>query len=175
MTWAQGTFAFCFGIVVPAVGVLCAARLKRERKPWFKGLILGSGATFLGLLGCCFIAVLCYPHYPTRQRPPELLANAFALPGVAAGIAAVWFVSDARSISRRFSIFASALVLLLYLGGLAVCYHTRLLGPFARLCHGRHEMSTSGMRRIHSCPTTPTTSKPGSPRSSFVITLLGLA
>jgi hypothetical protein len=131
MTWAQGTFAFCFGILVPLVGILCAARLKRERKPWLKGLILGSATTFLALVGCCFIAVFCYPHYRTLQQPPELLANAFALPGVAAGIAAVWFVSDARTASRRFCTIASVGLLITYIGGLGLC-HEAFTWPFRK-------------------------------------------
>jgi len=122
MTWAQGTFAFCFGILVPLVGTLCAVRLKLEGQRWLKGFILGSGATFLGLVGCCFIAVFCYPHYPTRQHPPELIANAFTLPGFAVGVAALWAISDARNTSKRFCIFASVVMLAAYLGALGLCY-----------------------------------------------------
>src|SRR6185503_8586946 len=121
MTWAQGTFAFCFGILTPAVGVLSAVRLRRERKSWIRGLLLGSVATFLASAVCCFIAHFCFPNYP-RQHIPELLANAFTLPAIAAGIAAIWFVSDTRAAGKRFCLFASALVVVLYVGGLALCY-----------------------------------------------------
>jgi hypothetical protein len=123
MTWAQGTFAFCFGILTPAVGVLCAARLRRERKSWIRGFLLGSATTFLALVVCCFIAHFCFPRYP-NQRIPEPLANAFTLPGVAAGIAAVWFVSAAHATAKRFCVFGSVLVVVLYVGGLALCYET---------------------------------------------------
>jgi len=121
MTWAQGTFAYCFGILVPVVGVLSALRLRRERRPWFKGFIFASGAMFLALVFCCLIAKLCFPHY-SNQHPPELIANAFTVPSVVAGIAVIWYVSNTRLGSRRFCTFASALVLVLYLGGLLLCY-----------------------------------------------------
>jgi hypothetical protein len=77
MRWAQGTFAFCFGTLVRAVGILCAIQLKRERKPLFKGLILGSGTTFLVLLGCCFIAVALFAEGCSRNPAVAVRAHHF--------------------------------------------------------------------------------------------------
>lgn len=121
MTWAQGTFAFCFGIIVPAVGILSALRMRREGKSAFKGFFLSSGATFIALIACCCVAMLCFPHYP-RLKIPELLANAFTLPGVIAGILAIWFVSDSRKASKAFCIKASLATIALYAAGIVLCY-----------------------------------------------------
>jgi hypothetical protein len=125
MTWAQGTFAYCFGIVVPAVGFLVEHRLRREGKPrtkCIKGAAFAAGATFLTLLCCCFIATLIFPHYP-HQQVPELLANAFTLPGMAVGVAAIWYVSKPRIASKRFCMVISALAIALYFSGVVLCYH----------------------------------------------------
>jgi hypothetical protein len=50
------------------------------------------------------------------------VANSFTLPGVAAGIAVIWWLSAARAQTKRFCILASALVVALYLSGIALCY-----------------------------------------------------
>jgi hypothetical protein len=122
MTWAQGTFAFSFGILVPTVGILSAIGLKREgKKSWLKGLLVGSGAVIIALCACGLLAALLFPEYP-RKRVPELLANAFTLPAAAAGVGAIWFVSKARAESKRFCILASAAVLVVYVVGLAISY-----------------------------------------------------
>src|SRR5262245_56904821 len=99
MTWAQGTFAFSFGILVPTVGLFSAIRLKRERKSWIRGLLVGSGTVIIALAASCLLAVLLFPEYP-KKRVPELLANAFTLPAAAAGVCAIWFVSKARAESK---------------------------------------------------------------------------
>lgn len=121
MTWAQGTFAFGFGILVPAVGILGAMRLKREERNWIKGFTVAAGATLLALIGSCVVAVLLFPRYP-HQQVPELLANAFTFPGVLVGIGSIWFVPRARAASRNFCAGASIIVAVLYIGGLAACY-----------------------------------------------------
>jgi hypothetical protein len=84
-------------------------------------LLFGSGTTFLAFLVCSLIAHFCFPRYPS-QRIPEALANSFTLPGVAAGIAVIWFLSGGRAAAKRFFVFAFILVVLLYVGGLALCY-----------------------------------------------------
>jgi len=85
MTWAQGTFAFCFGILVPLVGYWCAKPLRKAQKPWFLRFLLCASIMFAAMIGCCALALLFFPHYP-RQYVPEWLANAFTLPALLAGI-----------------------------------------------------------------------------------------
>jgi hypothetical protein len=121
MTWAQGTFAYCFGIIVPTVGILSALRVRREGKPALKGFILSSAATFVAFIACCYIAKLSFPHYPTKQIP-EPLANAFTLPGVIGGILAIWFASDSRKTSKTFCIKASLATIAIYGAGIIFCY-----------------------------------------------------
>lgn len=122
MTWAQGTFAYCFGILVPAVGIVTGRKRRREAKSWFLGFVLGSGTTFIAFVACCVIAHWCFPQYPNKQIS-ELLANAFTLPIVVAGIAAVWLVSSRPPQPKRFCYNASALLLALYLVGLGLCHY----------------------------------------------------
>lgn len=125
MTWAQCTFAFCFVVLIPAVGVLTAIRLKREGKSLLKGFFLGSGINLLTFVACCFIAHALFPRYP-GQPVPELLANAFALPVPVAGVAVIWFVSRDRTKSRRFCLFSSAIVVALFTIGVYLCYEGTL-------------------------------------------------
>jgi hypothetical protein len=130
MTWAQGTFAFCFGILVPMVGLVSAMRHKREGKSRFNGFVLGSGAMFLALAACSLLAILCFPKYP-RQEVPELLANAFTLPGLAAAIAVIWLVPRKPIGSLWFCQMASVIAVVLYLAGVALCYEA-FTWPFRR-------------------------------------------
>ena len=95
--------------------------MRREGKSALKGFLLCSGATFVAFIVCCVIAKLAFPDYP-RQKIPELFANAFTLPGVIAGILAIWFVSDSRKASKKFCMKASLATIGIYGAGIVLCY-----------------------------------------------------
>src|SRR5437899_11298558 len=115
MTWAQCTFAFCFGIIVPAVGILSGIAVKREGGSGLKGFAFGAGATLLALVACWFIAHFSFPKYPSEPIP-ELIANAFTLPVVGFGVWMIWLRS--RHSSRGFGWIASTILILVYVFGL---------------------------------------------------------
>lgn len=119
MTWAQGTFAFCFGIIVPAVGVLSAVGVRREGKSALKGFAFAFGVTLLALVACCFIAHFLFPRYPSEPIP-EVVANAFTLPTVVVGLCMILFTC--RRSSLRFRSVSSTALIVLYLVGIFLSY-----------------------------------------------------
>lgn len=51
MTWAQNTFALCFLIMVPTMGLVTAACYRQRGRSRFSGFIAGTfigGMTFIG-------------------------------------------------------------------------------------------------------------------------------
>jgi len=125
MTWAQGTFAFCFGILVPLVGFWCAKPLRQAKKPWFLRFLLCASAMFAAMLGCCALALLFFPHYP-QQYVHEWLANAFTLPALLAGIALLRFITRKDAVPE--SLFRQHRLKLIGIYALGICLTYNLLG-----------------------------------------------
>lgn len=122
MTWAQGVFAFCGGVLAPATGILCAWRLRRQDGSPLKGFVLGVGTVFCSLIAVSFLAIFIFPGYP-RVPVPEPIAISFTIPVLASSILAIWLVVRKRSGSSRFPFVGASALLALYVAGILAAYH----------------------------------------------------
>lgn len=91
MTWAQGVFAFCGGVMAPAVGILCAWRLRRDDESPLRGFILGFVTVVCALIACSFLAIFAFPGYP-EVPISEPIAISFTIPVLIASILALRFI-----------------------------------------------------------------------------------
>ncbi len=122
MTWAQGTFAYCFGIMIPVVGILATRQIRREKKPWLIRFICVSALMFLALLGCCALAIFFYPRYP-REEVPELLANAFTLPGLLFGLLILRYVARKDTEPKQSERKLYLQLITVYVLGIFLCHY----------------------------------------------------
>jgi hypothetical protein len=86
VTWAQATFAYCFLVLVPLVGIFFRRRWKLAGKSPIIGFFFGAALMFFAMIGCCVLAKASFPHYP-NQDVSEWVANAFTLPAILAVMA----------------------------------------------------------------------------------------
>ncbi|MFN0075229.1 MAG: hypothetical protein ACKVY0_02020 [Prosthecobacter sp.] len=122
ITWAQGVFAFCGGVLAPATGILCVWRLRRQDVSPLKGFVLGFGTVFCALIAVSFLARFIFPGYP-RVTVPEPIAISFTIPVFASSILAIWLVVRKRSCSTRFPFGGASALLTLYVAGIFAAYH----------------------------------------------------
>lgn len=90
MTWAQNTFALCFLILVPTMGLVTAACYRQRGRSRFSGFVAGTFIGGMTFIGCCLLAMLCFPRYPMEEIS-EWVANAFTLPLLGACLLLTWF------------------------------------------------------------------------------------
>src|SRR5262245_37443272 len=121
MTWAQVTFAYCFGVLTPLVGILGAMRWKRMGRAGWKGFFIGSGLMGLAMFGCGLLAIFFFPHYPI-EPVNEWLANSFTLPALAVALALFWIPACKATEHKRFLWRCGWGVLAVYLTGLFLTY-----------------------------------------------------
>lgn len=121
MTWAQGVFAFCGGVLAPTTGVLCAWRLRCQDGSPLKGFILGFGSVLCVIIAVSFLAILFFPEYP-KGDISELIAISFTLPVLVSSILAVWLVDWRRSKANRFPLLSASSLVVLYLAGIYASY-----------------------------------------------------
>jgi hypothetical protein len=121
MTWSQGVFACCGGVLAPATGVLCAWRLRRQDGSPLKGFILGFGSVLCVMIAVSFLAILVFPGYP-GEPVPEPTAISFTIPVLAASILALWLVDWRQARTNRFPFLGASSLVVLYLAGILATY-----------------------------------------------------
>lgn len=121
MTWAQGVFAFCGGVLAPATGILCAWRIRREDVSLLKGFVLGFGTVFCVLIAVSFLAKLFFPGYPD-DPVPELIAISFTIPVFISSIFAIRLIVPSRSELNRFPFFGASVLAVIYVAGVFAAY-----------------------------------------------------
>lgn len=122
MTWAQGVFAFCGGVLAPATGILCAWRIRRQDVSLLKGFVLGFGTVFCVLIAVSFLAKLIFPGYPD-DPVPEPIAISFTIPVLISSIFAIRLIVRNRSDSSRFPFVGASVLLVIYAAGIFAAYH----------------------------------------------------
>ncbi len=125
LTWTQGVFAFCGGILAPAAGVLSGCLRWRDGL-WnvAKGFFFGLTAVICSLIASAFLAKWTFPGYP-NEPVPEPLAICFTVPVLAVAVIAVALSSrEVKDRSRPASpLLAICGVAAIYLAGIVASYH----------------------------------------------------
>lgn len=88
MTATQAAFAFFLLVVAPSSGVCGAVLCRGTKLGAFRGLVLGTAASWASLAFAGLVAALVHPRYP-REGPPEHTAMLFLVPAYLLGIGAV--------------------------------------------------------------------------------------
>lgn len=107
--------------MAPAVGILCAWRLRHEGESPLKGFILGFATVFCALIGCSFLAIFIFPGYP-NVPVSEPIAVSLTVPVIIASIFAIWLITRKRSVHNRFPFGGASALLALYLVGIFMAY-----------------------------------------------------
>ena len=127
MTWAQNTFALCFLIMVPTMGLVTAACYRQRGRSRFSGFVAGTFIGGMTFVGCCILAKLCFPRYPIEEIS-EWVANAFTLPLFGACLLLTWFFPAIGPERKHFRRRWSVIIGILYLGCVGLGFRGTLWG-----------------------------------------------
>jgi hypothetical protein len=99
-TPTQYALAVCFLIVGPALGIAATLVQWRRQENVAFGAIAACGASWLGWIVSCAVAVVLFPGYPAAGGPPEPVAMLFTVPGLAAGAVVLRWLASRRAPTR---------------------------------------------------------------------------
>jgi hypothetical protein len=117
-TPTQYALGVCFLILGPAFAIAAALVQWRRRENVAFGMIAAGGASWLGWIVSCAVAVVLFPRYPVSGAPPEPVAMLFALPGLAAGAVVLRWLASRRDATRGSPrLFRTAGALLVVISG----------------------------------------------------------